>query len=501
MSPFRRNGLKWTEWTRPCSISLSPDEWIDFNSHLYSELKLNLPTASESYDVNSSAAKVTEAYQKVINEFMPLHKISRKQKKLPSKPWITMGLKISSDRKDILYNKAINTKSLEDWQFYKKYRNIFTSLKKLAYYLYCREKSILYGNDKSKTWRLINEISNRKKKSYHSVKTVNSKSGEKLQNSLDIANCFNSHFSSIGKNMASKFDEPSSGNNLKDPIDYVKSNISQSLYMEETNEAEILELISKLEIKKACGYDHITNNILKNTSYVIAPFLERLYNECIMSGVFPDAYKVAKVVPLFKGGDSDDVNSYRPISLLPALGKLLEKVISSRIVNFFDHFCLFSPHQFGFRAKFSTEHAILDIYEKLLKNLDDGLSTCAIFLDLAKAFDTVSHPILIRKLEKYGIRGNSLDLLKSYLNRRSQFVQINNSLSSYLEIEFGVPQGSILGPLLFLIFFNDLPDATKFFIRLFADDTFLCAQNDDIWLLESEVNEELKKVFNWLSSN
>ena len=136
-----------------------------------------------------------------------------------------------------------------------------------------------------------------------------------------------------------------------------------------------------------------------------------------------------------------------------------------------------------------------------MKNLDGGLSTCAIFLDLAKAFDTVSHTILLRKLEKYGIRGNSLNLLKSYLNGRSQFVKINNSSSAYMEIEFGVPQGSILGPLLFLIYINDLPNASNFFIRLFADDTFLCAQNENIIKLENEVNSELQKVYNWLVSN
>jgi len=195
------------------------------------------------------------------------------------------------------------------------------------------------------------------------------------------------------------------------------------------------------------------------------------------------------------------MNCYRPISLLPALGKLLEKIISSRVVNYLEHFNLLSPHQFGFRAKFSTEHAIIDIYEKLLKNLDSGLTSCAIFLDLAKAFDSVSHNILLKKLEKYGIRGNALNLFQSYLDSRSQFVKINNNSSSLIDIEFGVPQGSILGPLLFLIYINDLPNATNFFIRLFADDTFLCSQNDDIKLLENEANNELQKVFSWLASN
>ena len=171
----------------------------------------------------------------------------------------------------------------------------------------------------------------------------------------------------------------------------------------------------------------------------------------MLNGVFPDAYKIAQVIPLFKGGDKENPNSYRPISLLPTLGKLFEKVISTRVIKFLDKSNILSKHQFGFRAKFSTEHAITDIHEKLLKNLDSGLSSCAIFLDLAKAFDSVSHEILLNKLNYYGIRGKAHELFKSYLSGRSQFVKANNVCSSLTNIIFGVPQGSILGPLLFLL--------------------------------------------------
>ena len=158
-----------------------------------------------------------------------------------------------------------------------------------------------------------------------------------------------------------------------------------------------------------------------------------------------------------------------------------------RLTNHLHIHNILSNHQFGFRESYSTELAVNDIHEKLLYNLDNSLHSCTIFLDLAKAFDSVSHSILLSKLEKYGVRGLALKLFKSYLSDRSQYVKVNGVKSSLLSILFGVPQGSILGPLLFLIFINDLPDTTSLYVKLFADDTFLCAQNTDFDLLESEV--------------
>ena len=177
----------------------------------------------------------------------------------------------------------------------------------------------------------------------------------------------------------------------------------------------------------------------KSTKQTILPYIANLFNIFLTEGTFPDVYKIAQVIPLFKGGDKENPNSYRPISLLPTLGKLFEKVLSLRTIKFLDKCDILSQHQFGFRSKFSTEHAITDIYEKLLHNLDSGLTSCAIFLDLAKAFDSVSHDILLKKLNYYGIRGKAFNLFKSYLSGRSQFVKVNDVCSSLTNIIFGVP--------------------------------------------------------------
>ena len=479
---------------------LSKEKWDQFNDELIFLLNQKLSSANQPHGANYIANSITEIYQHLIDKYMPLVKLSRKERRYLYKPWITPAIKVSIDKKKRLFKKTKRKNGAKFLEEYHRYRNLLSRTKKKAYDEYYREKIALYGQNKSKTWNLINEISKRKRSKKSVIKGICNKKGTKLTETSRISNCLNKHFSTIGKDMASKFESLGPGG-LTDPLEYIPNTVTHSIELPDTNIPEIIRLILNLDEKKSSGYDLISNRVLKASCHTIAPFLAILFNKCILDGIFPKCFKVAKVIPLFKSGDRLDLNNYRPISLLPCISKVFEKILSIRVLTHFDMFQLFSPCQFGFRESFTTEYAIIDIYEKLLNNLDKGLTSCAIFLDLAKAFDSVSHDILLKKLYKYGIRGNALRLFTSYLEGRSQFVSLNDTESILEEIYFGVPQGSILGPLLFLIYINDLPNATNFFIKLYADDTFLCSQNENAKALESEVNFEIGRVYKWLASN
>ena len=228
----------------------------------------------------------------------------------------------------------------------------------------------------------------------------------------------------------------------------------------------------------------------------------QIYSTSFLTGIFPSVLKTAKVVLVFKKDSKLDYSNYRPISLLSNIEKILEKIMYKRLYTFLNNNNIIYNLQFGFRQQYSTSHALINITEIIRKALDDENIGCGVFVDLQKAFDTVEHQILLAKLSHYVIRGVSNDWFKSYLSNRSQYVSINGYDSGLAAINCGVPQGSVLVSLLFLLYINDLNQAIKFcIVHHFADDTNLLCLGNSIKKLNELVNADLKRLVNWLNAN
>ena len=245
----------------------------------------------------------------------------------------------------------------------------------------------------------------------------------------------------------------------------------------------------------------LSSCLLKQVSNVILTPIKHVFTQSLLTGIVPSKLKIAKVIPIYKSGDCLNPSNYRPISLLSIFSKILEKIVYNRLYKYLDSNSLLSPNQFGFRTNHSTSHPMTLLLNKVSKSLNSKKHSILIFCDLQKAFDTCNHSILLSKLSKLGVNGNSLLWFKNYLSNRLQFVSINGFESSLLSILTGVPQGSILGPLLFLIYINDLPLYSNLISNLFADDTALLYSSDSLDDLFTTANLEFQKLCTYFRHN
>ena len=273
------------------------------------------------------------------------------------------------------------------------------------------------------------------------------------------------------------------------------------MYLHPTSPFEILCVVKQLNCHKSCGMDGIDAKFVQLAAEVFAPALSLLFIACFDNGFFPTGLKEAKVVPVFKSGDKQKLTNYRPISILPCLSKILEKIVYSRTIDFLNSHSVLCPTQYGFRPKQSTAHAILDTVLSCFDNVKNKKFTGLLLLDLIKAFDTVQHKILLAKLNHYGIQGVVNNFFESYLPNRSQAVIIHDNHFLKSNIDIRVPQDSSLGSLLFLLYRNDLPNCIRSTPRLFADDTCILVKANTSNELKYSLNYELAKINGWIVAN
>ena len=264
----------------------------------------------------------------------------------------------------------------------------------------------------------------------------------------------------------------------------------------------MLKIVKQAENKNSTDSDGLSMNILKQVfQYVSQPFTD-ICNKSLFYGIFPNKMKTAKVIPLFKSGDNDTFSNYRPVSLLSQFSKILEKVFYNRLESFINKQNILAEEQFGFRKSRSTSMAISLLIENLTDANDEKNFTTGVFIDLKKAFDTIDHNILLKKFDHYGIRGIANSWIRSYLSERNQFVSLDDFNSSLMNISFGVPQGSILGPLLFIIYINDICNVSDVLkLVLFADDTNIFCSGKNLTALCETVSQELDKLNIWFRVN
>ena len=440
-----------------------------------------------------------------IDHFLPEKTRKINPRSTCREPWVSPGLLTSIKHCKKLYRKHLkNQSNKQTYEKYKRYNTELKRTKRAAMKQHYNSKCTEHKENTKKLWQTINQVirkTNNKTEVIESLRIDN----VHVTNGSRIVNEFGRYYSTIGKKLAQEMPRPR--RTIESYLRNVESN-QKSIFLKPVTEVEIRKIICKLLPKHSSGVDNINNKILKELGDLIIDPLTKICNNSLCKGIFPRTMKQAKVVPLYKSKSRDLTTNYRPISLLLTLSKILEKLMYSRVYNFLCVTNQLYVSQYDFRKQHSCEHAVGELVARIIKGMETGKFTAGIFLDLSKAFDTLEHNVIYAKLEKYGLRGICLQWFQSYLSNRTMLVSCkagetgNEHKSETYPVSYGTPQGSCLGPLIFLIFCNDLQQHLMFLSCIqFADDTTLYITHKSIDYIRFCTETDLNMLQDWFVAN
>ena len=430
-------------------------------------------------------------------------------KKHKKSPWITKGIIKSLTCRDKLYRSFKQCRvGSEVYNILKTNLHTFNRILKWSI---SSAKKVYYNNvfnqykfNIKKTWGTIKDILNKKNNTSASPDSLNI-NADIIKDKKKLADHFNNYFANIGHILSQQI--TANYNSNVSYSDFLDNSTNSRFKFSLVSESVIDKIINDILAKNSSGPAGISTKLLKLVKHDLISPLTNIVNQTLSTGIFPDKLKIAKVIPIYKKGDSLLAENYRPIFLLSSLSEIFKKVMLIQIKQYLEEHNSLYKSQYGFRENHSTEYAALELIDHIFNNLDNGKVPFSIFLDLSKAFDTLDHTILTQKLKHHGIKDCALKLLKNYLSNRKQYVELNNIKSEMSEIKTGVPQGSILGPLLFVIYVNDIYKASSILHAIiYADDTTLTANLKDFSAktkkdLENKINSEINKINIWLKAN
>ena len=455
--------------------------FTSFNEQLFLQDLLSSPLSSvyDKTDPEDALNFWIDSFVSIYNKHAPYKR--KRVKSFPKPKWFSKELQEAIYLRDFLKRHGQHEES-------KKLRNAINSHKRAAKKKYFQDLLSDKNNSKS-TWSAINQLTNKTSNPKHHV-NINI-SAEQL----------NDHFSTIAEKIVTT-NQKSRSNTLDKLREFCLSkNIQGKLDIPLMSVTDVYNALKHLKQSGTRDLDGLDTKILRLAAPIITTSLTYVFNLCITKSTFPNAFKIAKVIPLYKSGDSSNPSNYRPISIVSVLAKPLEKHINKHLLLHLDKYNLLHPSQSGFRKKHSCQTALTSLVEQWLSNINNDEFNGVIFVDFKKAFDVIDRNLLLRKLALYGMSDCVMDLLSSYLSNRQQCVSVDAHTSSLSTMKHGIPQGSVLGPILFSLYINDLPLCIKALCELFADDTSLHDHHIDLNTLHASLQNSLDNLTDWTEMN